>query len=52
MKKLAFLFIAVSAIVIASCGKGTNASDSVNDTVDSVSVDTVFVDSVAIDSVM
>ncbi len=52
MKKLAFLFVAVSAISFASCGNGTKATETAND---SICNDTVEVccagDSVQCDSV-
>ena len=54
MKKLAFLFVAVAAISFASCGNGTQATEEVNDTVDTTvvdSADTVAADSVVADSV-
>lgn len=53
MKKLAFLFVAVSAISFASCGNGTKANETAVDS-DSVAVDTTVevVDSVAADSVV
>lgn len=51
MKKLAFLFVAVSAISFASCGNGTKANEGANDS-DSVAVDTVVADSVVADSVV
>lgn len=53
MKKLAFLFVAVSAISFASCGNGTKSNQGADSCCDSTccdSVDTVTVDSVTADS--
>ncbi len=58
MKKLAFLFVAVSAISFASCGNGTQATETATDSVcaDTVEVccedTTVCCDSVAADTVV
>jgi len=51
MKKLAFLFVAVSAISFASCGNSTEATAEVADS-DTVVVDTTACDTVAADTVV
>ena len=54
MKKLVFMFVAVSAISFASCGNKTAQAEAVDSdsiaVVDSAEVDTVAADSVAADS--
>lgn len=50
MKKLLFMFVAVAAMMISSCGKGTVTPVSDNDSIDTTvtSVDTV--DTVSVDT--
>lgn len=51
MKKLAFLFVAVSAISFASCGNSTEATAEVADS-DTVVCDSACCDSACCDSVV
>lgn len=51
MKKLLFVFVAVAAMTIASCGGKVTPTNITNDTVMVDTIDTVLVDSVAADTI-
>ena len=50
MKKLVFMFVAMVAMTMVSCGNKTEQA-AANDTVDTAAVDTVAADTVAADTV-
>ena len=50
MKKLVFMFVAMVAMSMVSCGNKTEQG-AANDTVDTAAVDTVAADTVAADTV-
>ncbi len=50
MKKLAFLFVAASAISFVSCGNGTQATETVQDSDTVVVEDTIVADTIVADT--
>ncbi len=50
MKKLVFMFVAMAALSMVSCGNKTANTDAAADTVDTTAVDTTAADTTAADT--
>lgn len=50
MKKLVFMFVAMAALTMVSCGDKTAKNDAAADTVDTAAVDTAAADTAAADT--
>ena len=51
MKKLLFVFVAIAAMTMASCGGQTTPASITNDTVVVDSLDTISADTITIDTI-